>query len=201
MSAAGPPQGARTRGGERRGPLAGGPTTPASTPAQVSVSIVEAVVDASTPSWRLTYEVRNSTGSPVWLVDDGALALRHVGRQIELSYAREAMQPGAKVFGYFAPAVVAIAGHDALRRSVMLRWPCRLSDLWNPQREAALSPGDYAVTVRVGFGTTDAPAPPRVGQEVEEPVLAWQTTAVSKPMTITLPPYPAASGEASPLPR
>ena len=82
------------------------PSTPIA--GKVVVSIVTAIVQLRPPAWHLEYEVRNQRPTVIWLVIDESLVFRHVGRHIELSYARTKMQPGVQVFGYFDPKVLAI---------------------------------------------------------------------------------------------
>jgi hypothetical protein len=155
----------------------------------VLVSIVSAMVRASPSAWAIEYDVRNEGQAMVWLVVDESLVLRRDNGHIELSYARGRMQPGAQVFGYFDPKVAKIPPGGSLRRSVEITWPCRLSDLWNKDREVAPPPGEYEVSVRIGFAATEAPESPKVGESVEAPVMRWQQTTVSAPVRIAIPPY------------
>jgi len=143
----------------------------------------------SPPAWYLQYEVRNLARSVIWLVVDESLVLRRDGSHIELSYARGKMQPGVQVFGYFDPKVDKILPGGSLQRSVGITWPCRLSTIWNAERESTAPPGEYEVVVRVGFALTAAPGPPKVGEGVEAPVLRWQKETVSLPVRITILPY------------
>ncbi len=156
---------------------------------KVLVSIVSVIVQVSPPAWRLEYEVRNVGGAVIWLVVDESLKMRHDDVHIELSYSRGRMQPGVQVFGYFNPIVANIPPGRSLRRSVEIIWPCPLSDIWNAEREATPPPGEYEVTVRVGFGLTKTPKPPKLGENVENPALLWQNEAVSQPVRIAIPPY------------
>jgi hypothetical protein len=156
---------------------------------KVLVSIVSAIVKMRPPAWYIEYDVNNLGGAEIWLVVDESLVLRLDEAHIELSYARGKMQPGVQVFGYFNPNVVNIQPGRSLRRSVEITWPCRLSDIWNAQREATPSPGEYEVSVRVGFAMTAAPNPPKVGEDVETPVLRWQKETVSPPVRIAIPLY------------
>lgn len=158
----------------------------------VSVSIVSAIVQTSPPAWHLEYEVHNLGSAVIWLVVDESLVLLHDESHIELSYARGKMQPGVQVFGYFNPAAVKVPPGESLRQSVEITWPCRLSDIWNAKREAAPTPGDYDVSVRIGFALTPAPNPPEAGEDVETPVLRWQKEALSPTMRIAVPPYASA---------
>jgi hypothetical protein len=164
------------------------------TAGSVLVSIVSAIVQVSPPSWQLEYDVRNLGGAVIWLVDDESLVLKSDGAHIELSYARAKMRPGVKVFGYFDPKVVEIPPGGSLRRSVEITWPCRLSDIWNAERDATPPPGEYEVSVRVGFASTAAPEPPKVGESIEAPVLRWQKEAVCPPVRIPIPPYTLRGG-------
>jgi hypothetical protein len=155
----------------------------------VSVSIVSAVVQVRPPAWHLEYDVHNQGRDMIWLVVDESLVLRIDGARIELSYSRGKMQPGVQVFGYFNPKVIKIPPGESLRRSAEIAWPCRLSDIWNAQREATPPPDEYDVSVRVGFASTAEPDPPEVGEDVETPVLRWQKEAASPPIRIAIPPY------------
>lgn len=154
--------------------------------AAVIVSIVSAVVQTNPPGWQIAYVVKNGGRAPVWLVVDDPLVLRRDGTRIELSFARAKMVPGAKVFGYFDPKVVAIAPGDTVERKVHIAWPLRLDDTFNTEREVAPPPGEYEVTVRIGYGRTPAPPAPRLGEGVEAPVLRWQKEAVSLPVRMQI---------------
>ncbi len=161
---------------------------------EILVSIAAAIVQASPPAWHLDYDVRNQGTAAIWLVVDENLVVRWHDRRIELSYARSKMQPGVTVFAYFDPATVKIPPNASLRQSVNIRWPCHLSDLWNPVREVAPAHGDYEVTVRIGFARTPAPLHSNPGEDVEEAVLRWQKEAVSVPVQMTIPPDASATG-------
>jgi len=156
---------------------------------KIVVSIVSTVVQVSPPAWHIEYDVRNTSDATIWLVIDESLVFREEGDRIELSFARGRMQPAAHPFGYFDPTVVAIATGQRRRQSVDITWPSRLSDLWNDRREARPSPGEYDVSVRVGFAPTRSPPAPKAGEGVETPVLRWQEEAVSPPVRLTIPPY------------
>jgi hypothetical protein len=155
----------------------------------VMVTIVSAVMHVTPPGWHLEYEVKNTGQASIWLVVDESLVLRRDGGHIELSYARAKMVPGVKVFGYFDPQVVELRPGESLRRSVDITWPCRLNDIFNVEREAAPPPGEYQVSLRVGFGTTPGPGAPKLGEGVEAPVLRWQQEAVSPPVRLRIPQY------------
>lgn len=153
------------------------------------VTIVSAVVRLNPPSWHLVYEVRNAGQAVLWLVDQESLVLRREDAKIELSYARGDMRPGVQVFGYFDPKVEMLLPGVSLRRSVEIVWPCPLSDIWNSEREATPPPGDYEVSIKIGFAPMAAPEPPGVGESIEAPVLRWQRTTSSAPIRLSLPPY------------
>src|SRR2546422_966596 len=146
---------------------------------EILVLIVSAATQTSPPAWHLEYEVRNPGSAPVWLIVDEELVLSHAGVRIELSYARGKMRPGIQPFGYFDPNVVEIPAGKSSRQTVEVAWPCRLSGIWNPVREAALPPGEYEVSVRIGYASTPAPDAPELDEGVEAHVLRWQREAVS----------------------
>jgi hypothetical protein len=152
----------------------------------VTVDIVAVERHADPPGVELTYVVRNGGTAPVWVVDDGALAWREDGGDIELGYARVAMQPGVEPFGYFSPQVAPLAPGGELRRTVALSWPQRLDGTFNRDDVAAPAAGDYRVVVRIGYGETPEPPPPALGEGVEGPVLAWQREAVSAPARMSV---------------
>jgi len=156
---------------------------------KVLVSIVSAIVQVSPPAWHLEYDVHNPGKEVIWLVVDESLSFRHDNSHIELSYARGKMQPNVHVFGYFKPNVVQIPPQENVRRSLVITWPCSLSDIWNTEREAAPPPGEYEVSVRVGYALTSAPESPELGEDVEAPVLRWQKEVVSLPVRMAIPPY------------
>ena len=156
---------------------------------KVLVSIKSVVVKTSPSTWHIEYNVCNLGRAVIWLIIDESLVLRCKNMHIELSYAREKMQPGVQVFGYFNPAVVNIPPDGSLLRSVEINWPCHLSDIWNIEREVSPPPGEYKVSVRIGFALTEAPQHPNVGEDVEVPVMHWQKEAVSPLVQIVIPPY------------
>jgi hypothetical protein len=153
----------------------------------VTVTILDRRSQSSPPETVLTYEVRNTGDTPIWLVDDGWLIWRQTGDQIELSFAREAMRPGATPFGYFTPKMEEIGSGDGLRRKVTLTWPLPLDRLWNRECWAAPPAGLYNVVVRIGYGLTPTIAPPAPKQDVETPVLQWQHEAVSPATELVVP--------------
>lgn len=160
-------------------------------PPSMQVYITQAQAQAHPSAWRIAYEACNAGGQTLWLVDEQALTLHQTPGYIELSYARAPLQPGALPYGYFNPRCAPLAGGECLRRHIDISWPARLSSLWNPAREAAPAPGDYAVTVRVGYGETPTPNAPQVGEDVQDSVLRWQRQALSAPVTLTIAPYAA----------
>jgi hypothetical protein len=153
----------------------------------VSVILTSIHTRVDTPSTQLTYEVRNKGDRPVWLVDDGWLTWRQKGKQIELSYAREKMQPGAEVFGYFSPTVAKIEPGNAVTRKVELSWPLSLDRLWNDEYQAKPNPGKYKVSIKVGYGLTPEPGPLAPEESVETPVFRWQTSIVSNFVPMVVP--------------
>jgi hypothetical protein len=157
----------------------------------VSVLIDHASTQEKPAGWHLDYSVRNIGPATAWLVVDQSPVFTHEGSHIELSYARAKLQPGATLFGYFDPAVVKLAAGETIRRTVTITWPLSLSDLWNTVREAAPAPGEYSVSIRIGFGSTAKPESPKAGESVEAPVFRWQYESVSPPVKITVPPYPS----------
>lgn len=153
------------------------------------VAIVSAATQSEPSSTRLEYEVRNDTDTTIWLVDDGWLTWRRMGKDIELSYARGKMQPGAQVFGYFSPSVVKLEPGNSILRKVHLTWPQSLDRLWNAERYAAPPPGEYRVSVWIGYGITPEPDSPGLGEGVEAPIFRWQKEAISQPVLMEVPPY------------
>jgi hypothetical protein len=139
------------------------------------------------PVTDLEYEVRNEGQTPVWLVEDGWLIWRQKGQEIELSYARGRMSPGAQVFGYFPPSVAKLDTGAHVTRTIHLTWPHSLDRLWNAESEAAPPPGHYHVSVRIGYGVTPAADAPDLRDGVEGPVLRWQREAVSDAVPMNVP--------------
>lgn len=138
---------------------------------------------------KLEYEVCNETKTLIWLVDDGWLIWLQKDTFIELSYARGKMQPGVQVFGYFQPSVIKIGPAECISKAIELMWPLELNPIWNKKRWAALPPGKYQVSIRIGYGLTQEPALPKSGEGVEIPVLCWQKEAVSPEAELTVPYY------------
>lgn len=154
----------------------------------LTVDIVDVASSAEPPGAELRYVVRNHSDATAWVVDDGWLAWRQEDRLIELCYARVPMRPGAEPFGYFGPQMVAVAPGGTLKRAVTLSWPQPLSRLWNAEHLAEPPPGEYKVTVRIGYAPTPKPEPPQTLDEgVEAPVFAWQRDAVSEPADLVVP--------------
>ncbi len=157
----------------------------------LTVEIVDVASSAQPPGAELRYLVHNDSDAAAWLVDDGWLVWRQDGHHIELGYARVPMQPGVEPFGYFDPQVVMVAPGEQLERTVTLSWPQPLSQLWNADPVAAPPPGEYDVTVRIGYAATPKPEPPQtLAEGVEAPVLAWQREAVSRPAKLVIPASP-----------
>ncbi|MFZ1218003.1 MAG: hypothetical protein WAO00_01860 [Chthoniobacterales bacterium] len=148
---------------------------------------MSATCEANPPAWHIEYSVHNQGTAFLWLIVDESLVFRRDGSRVELCYARARMQPNVKVFGYFNPDVIEIPAGETVRQAVEIIWPCRLSGIWNSEREANLPPGKYEVSVRIGFASTVAPEPPTVGEDVESPVLRWQEEATSSPVTLEIP--------------
>ena len=162
---------------------------------EVTVVITQVAGQTMPSASKIEYEVRNTTSVPIWLVNDGWLIWRQAGTQIELSYARGAMRPGSQVFGYFLPSVVQIEPGGNLSLAIELRWPYGLDLLWNTERRAAPLPGDYQISVRVGYGLTPKPDDPGLHESVEAPVLRWQKEAVSQPVPMNVSFYQQESDE------
>jgi hypothetical protein len=152
----------------------------------LKITITSMVSHEDLPGTDLEYVVRNDMDSAIWLVNDGWLTWRQMGPEIELSYARGRMRTGAQVFGYFPPDTVKIPPGEQLTRTIHLKWPQALDRLWNTASEANPAPGKYRVSVRIGYGATPGPEPPRSGEGVEEPVLRWQQEAVSESAMMTV---------------
>lgn len=163
-------------------------------PPAIQVHITQAQSQDCPSAWQIDYEACNTGVDMLWLVDEPALTLHSAPGRIELSCARAPLQPGVQPFGYFPPHCVTLAGGDCLQRRLHIAWPARLSTLWNPAREAAPAPGSYAVTVRVGYAETPEPDAPHLGEDVQDPVLRWQRTALSAPVTLVIAPYAAHCG-------
>jgi len=154
---------------------------------QVSVAIVEHEVARNPLHWLITYEAANDGDCDAWLIDDDFLVLRRDGDRIAISYAREPMQPGVHVFGYFAPRVVRMRPGRREQRSVEISWPCRLSDIWNPQREVSIPPGEYRLSVTIGWAPSEEPDSPGLRDSAESAVLKWQRKAESEAVTMVQP--------------
>jgi hypothetical protein len=153
----------------------------------VTVEIVEVTSSSAPPAAELRYVIRNDSDRTVWVVDDGWLVWRLKERHLELCYARVPMREGVQPFGYFDPRVVALEPGSAIERDVSLTWPQPLSRLWNDASEANPEPGEYAVTIRIGYAETPKPEPPRSPEEgVEAPVLAWQQETISDPASLVV---------------
>lgn len=155
----------------------------------VTVEIVRAVGKTQPPSTQVEYEVRNHTRAPIWLVNDKWLIWSRAGKTLELSFKRGKMRKGSQVFGYFPPAVVRVDPGGSVRTAVNLAWPQQLDPLWNFEQSAAPPPGEYRLSVRVGFGTSPEPGRPLPGESVEDPVFRWQKEAVSPAVLVTIPSY------------
>jgi hypothetical protein len=147
------------------------------------------VVEADQPAWQLEYEVKNSGADPIWLIVNEGLGLYREGRKIELSWARKKMRPNVAVFGYFDPEIKEVSAGESFRQAETITWPARLSDIWNAEREAAPPPGDYEVSIRIGYAATQEPPFVEVSEGVEDAVLNWQKEAASLPVRLEIPPY------------
>ncbi len=155
----------------------------------VEVKILKVTSEETPPSTHLEYEVSNRGDARVWLVDDGWLVWKRDGERVELGFGRAKMRAGSEAFGYFPPATVALDPGDRVTRAVELKWPQRLSRLWNEEELAAPPPSQYQATVRVGYGLTAEAEPPLLGEGVEATVFRWQKEATSPAVTMTVPAY------------
>lgn len=155
----------------------------------VEVKILEVSSREAPPSTLLEYRVSNKGDAAVWLVSDGWLIWKQEGDRIELSFKRGKMRAGSEVFGYFPPATVMLNPGDEVSRTVELKWPQRLSRLWNDEELAAPAPGPYQVCVRVGYGLTAEAESPELGEGVEATVFRWQKEASSPAAALTVPAY------------
>jgi hypothetical protein len=135
----------------------------------------------------IEYQVRNRSRASIWLVDDGFLSWHQSGAELELSYARERMRPGAQPFGYYDPKVVELAPGARLNRKVQLTWPQPLDRLWNPVKEGELTPGEHPLKIKIGYGHSSKPPDPKLHEGVEAPVLRWQNVASSAAVTLKVP--------------
>lgn len=135
-------------------------------------------------STTIPYVVTNRSNGPIWLVNDDWLVWKQKNSDVEISFARGPMRKGVQPFGYFPPQTVEIPPGGRLEKQFTLRWPQRLSRIWNVAESAERPPGTFRLSVRVGYGLTPEPAPPKLGEGVEEPVLRWQKEAVSPPVEV-----------------
>lgn len=155
----------------------------------VSIILLGASTKTDPPATQLSYKISNSGDYPIWLVDDNWLVWKQHGKQIELSYAREKMQPGVQVFGYFKPKVKKVAPGKSVIKKIELKWPVSLDQIWNASNYASPKPGRYSVSIKVGYGLTPEPEPVAEGENVETPVLRWQMTIVSEVAMMDVPNY------------
>lgn len=149
-------------------------------PVTVEITDVSDQGDSTTA----TYVVTNRSNAPIWLVNDDWFVWKQKNSAVEISFARGRMRKGVQLLGYFPPQTVEIPPGGRLEKQFTLRWPQRLSRIWNAAEIAERSPGRFRLSVRVGYGLTPEPAPPKLGEGVEEPVLRWQKEAVSPPAEI-----------------
>ena len=158
-------------------------------PGSVVVDISSVTSAVHPPATEIVYAVRNAGARPVWLVDDGWLVFRQEGDRIELSFARGRLRTGVQVYGYFAPTVVRLDPGEIADRRFTLTWPLALNRMWNAERTASPTPGEYRLSVRVGYGTTPQAGPPELGEGVDGGIHRWQRSAVSAPVTVRIPAY------------
>ena len=133
-------------------------------------------------STTLTYAATNHSAAPIWLVNDDWFVWKQKNSDVEVSFARGRMRKGTQVFGYFPPQTIEIPPGGRMERQFTLHWPQRLSRIWNAAEAAERPPGKFRLSVRVGYGFTPEPEPPKLGEGVEAPVLRWQREAVSPPV-------------------
>ena len=157
----------------------------------VEVSIFNIAGGPDSGTTIVDYRVDNFTSSSIWLVDDGWRVWQRLGENIELSFARATMQPGASVYGYFNPEVVKIDAHQHVIRHIELNWPLQLSRLWNPVSTATLPAGVYNLSISIGYGLTPTPPEPAQDESVETPVLQWQIKVRSQPVRLQIDAMPS----------
>ena len=117
------------------------------------------IVAAESRPREVRYVVRNEGDAPIWVVDDGWLAWRQDGRQIELGFQRAPMQPGVEPFGYFGPQVVGARARRRAERAVALSLAAAARPHLERGGQGRAGPGEYEVAVRVGYGETPEPPP------------------------------------------
>jgi hypothetical protein len=153
------------------------------------VDIVSVTNSAQPPRTEIVYSVRNAGAQPAWLVDDGWLVFHQNDGRIEVSFARAPLQKGVQIFGYFAPTVARLDAGETTDRHFSFTWPMSLDRTWNADRIAAPRPGQYQLSVQVGYGTTPRADDPKRGEDVDGGVQRWQHLSVSAPATLIVPPY------------
>ena len=161
------------------------------------VDVTSVTSTVQPPTTEVAYAVRNVGAQPVWMVDDGWLIFRQDGDRIELSFARGRLQKGAQVFGYFAPAVVRLDPGEVADRRFTLTWPLVLDRVWNTDRIATPPPGEYRLSVCVGYGTTPRADDPQSGEDVDGGIQRWQRLALSAPVPVRIPAYKGAPRDLS----
>lgn len=155
----------------------------------VSVDVLSISTTTEPPMTQLSYKVLNSGKNPIWLVDDNWLVWRQKDNRIELSFARERMQPGVEAFGYFKPQVIKIESGNFVIKDIELDWPLTLDRIWNSRGYVTPEPGEFVVSIKVGYGLTRESDSLSEKGSVEEPILQWQSTAVSEGTMMVVPKY------------
>ena len=151
--------------------------------AEAVIIEITGVADRGT-STEITYAVANRAAAPIWLVNDPWFVWHRKNADAEISFARGRMKEGVHPFGYFPPETEEIPPGGRREKQFTLNWPQRLSRLWNHAEIAERPKGRFRLSVRIGYGLAPEPDPPKLGEEVEDPVLRWQKEAVSPPLEI-----------------
>ena len=129
--------------------------------------------------------MKNRYDWPVFLVTDDWFTYSYQERLIQISFARTKMVEGARVFGYFLPALKSLEPQTSFETIFELEWPQKLNRIWNEQEYANPHKGHNKLQVMIGYGFTEN-IPEREGVSVEESIQRWQKISGSNYLDIVV---------------
>jgi hypothetical protein len=153
---------------------------------EVTVEVVKVTNQDDASRTVIEFLVTNRMSSPIWLVDEEWFIWKRSGAEIEISLARAPMRSGVQVFGYFNPQVMKMEPRIKIKKTIELKWPQALNQIWNEKPQAERPIGRCKLSVRIGYGLVPSPNAPNLDEGVEAPVFRWQREAVSAPVKIKL---------------
>lgn len=150
---------------------------------EIDIAVIENKAKPSSNT--LAISITNSSPRSIWLVNDAWFKATVNTDTIELSFAREIMNPNTRPFGYFLPLLKELKTGESYDRKIELNWPQRLSLIWNSISELNPPKGKYQIKIVFGYGTKGEI---KIGKQetAEEAILKWQKKVTLEDIQMTI---------------